>query len=211
MVVAALGARPLGLGLSLLAGVLAALALLVGRFGPPLARGLGRLQPSDTLEDFGATLVEALGKVGALAEPLGPAAVRIMPQSDGYYRCYLAGATLADSRLFADALDELLAPLAAPRYIIPRQVVALPHSWLDALWLLLPRRTDRYGRGVYHAIPAVLSTNHERAEAFADAWNRHVSPGRPLYCQRPEAQAILEVQRGADPFAVTTQMRLLWT
>ncbi len=63
---------------------------------------------------------------------------------------------------------------------------------------------------VYHAVPAYLAANRDRAEAFGRAWNRYVSPGGPLYCRDPLAQAILEAQRGADPFEITTQIRTLW-
>ena len=38
----------------------------------------------------------------------------------------------------------------------------------------------------------------------------HVSSGRALYEGDPKAQAIIQLQRGEDPFAVTTQMRTLW-
>jgi hypothetical protein len=47
--------------------------------------------------------------------------------------------------------------------------------------------------------------------AFEKAWNHYVSAGSALYFKDPRAQAIFEIQRGEDPFAVTTQMRTLWT
>jgi hypothetical protein len=59
-------------------------------------------------------------------------------------------------------------------------------------------------------VPAYLAANRARVQAFRAAWHRHVSAGEPLYAQDPRAQAILAVQRGADPFAVTSQMRALW-
>jgi hypothetical protein len=63
---------------------------------------------------------------------------------------------------------------------------------------------------VYHAVPAALAGSGERVAVFGRAWNRYVSAGRPLSSQDPEGQAVIEVQRGEDPFAVTTQMRTLW-
>jgi hypothetical protein len=138
--------------------------------------------------------------------------VRIVPQADGYYRCYLAGASAAEGALFAESLDELLAPLAAPRYLIPRYVADRPGSALAAarLGLRLALRGGLGGRVVYHAVPGYLAANRDRVAAFERAWWRHVGPGRALYAQEPEAQAILAVQRGADPFDVTAQMRALW-
>lgn len=200
---------------------LAALGLLAGLatagtglawVGRPLARSLGRLGPSDTLEDLAAAVAEGLAATGGIDAKLDAGAVRLVVQGDGYYRCYLDGASLADGRRFAESLDELLAPLGTPRYLIPRYVEDPPRGDAAALLLLLKRSLTRRpgARVVYHAVPAYLAANKQRVEAFAAAWTRHVSPGVPLYAQDPRAQAILDVQQGEDPFKVTTQMRTLW-
>ena len=156
-----------------------------------------------------SALAEALAATGQLAPGLGAGALQVVPQSDGYYRCYLDGATLSESRLFADALDELLAPLDQPRYIVPRYIPRSPRTSWGALRLAL-FGGGRGGTVVYHAVPPALATNQERAVAFGQAWNRYVSPGEPLFNQDPEAQAVIQLQRGEDPFDVTTQMRTLW-
>jgi len=217
------------LGLTLLAGIaLAAFGVLSGAFaltalaliavviaGVLLARSLHasvrRFGPSDALEDFAAAVVEGLRDAGGLASGVNAEAVRVTTQVDGYYRCYLTGASEPESRLFADSLDELLSPLAAPRYIVPRHVVDPPTSTLAAATLALRlRASGAGGRVVYHAVPAYLAANKERAEAFGRAWNHHVSPGDPIYWKDPRAEAIVEAQRGEDVFDVTTQMRVLW-
>ena len=63
---------------------------------------------------------------------------------------------------------------------------------------------------VYHQVPAYLAANRQRVKEFQRAWNRYVSDGEPLFYQQPEAQAIIQVQEGADPFEVSTRMRTLW-
>lgn len=177
-----------------------------------LARSIRRLRPSDALEDIAAALAEGLGATGGIDKGLGADAVKVVMQADGYYRCYLARVSLEESRLFAESLDEVLSPISAPRYIIPRFIADPPQSSLGVALLYL--RGPSGGRAgsnvVYHAVPAYLGVNKERAEAFAAAWNRHVSPGKPLYYQDPQAQGIIEVQRGENLFDVTTQMRMLW-
>jgi hypothetical protein len=60
-------------------------------------------------------------------------------------------------------------------------------------------------------VPSALGSNRKRASGFEKAWNRYVSAGSVLYFKDPRAQAIFEIQRGEDVFAVTTQMRTLWT
>lgn len=177
-----------------------------------LARSLGTVGPSAALEDIAMALAEGLKATGGIGAALGADSVRVSLQHDGYYRCYLAGASLDESRLFAESLDELLSPISSPRYIIPRYIADPPKSSLGAAWLYL-RRNATSGAGskvVYHGVPAYLGANKERVEAFCAAWNRFVSPGKPLYYQDPIAQGIIEVQRGANPFDVTTQMRTLW-
>jgi len=205
--VAAAGPDLLGLAGSL---------VLLGGGGAWLSRSLeqavARSQPSDALEDFVAAVAEALAATGGIAPELGPANVRVVVQEDGQYRCFLDGATTEESARFAEALDQLLSSLAAPRYIIPRYVVSQPTSLLQAATLALRLSTGskRGSTVVYHAVPDWLATNRERADAFARAWQRYVSAGEPLYWKDPTAQAIVAAQRGDDPFDVTTQMRVLW-
>jgi hypothetical protein len=169
--------------------------------------------PSDALEDFGAAVVEGLRDTGLIGSALGTALVRVVAQQDGFYRCYLSDASEDESRLFAESLDELLAPIDGAHYVVPRYVAGQPRSALEALRVVLrgaPSKTR--GRNVvYHAVPSALGENRERATAFQRAWNRYVSRGSALYFKDPRAQAVLELQRGEDPFAVTTQMRTLWS
>lgn len=201
-----------GAELAVLTGGLSAAGLALLGGGRALGARVRRLGPTDALEDLAAALAAALSATGGIAPALGPAAVRVTIERDGYYRCYLDGASADESRLFAESLDELLTPLAFPRYVIPRYVADVPGS-TRAIVALLLREALRGGVGsrvVYHAVPTYLAANRQRVAAFRTAWHRYVSPGEPLYAQDPRALAILAVQRGADPFAVTSQMRALW-
>jgi superfamily II DNA or RNA helicase len=217
--VAAVTGAAAGLGIAglLIGAPVAALAGGLGVAGGLAWRARGtagalrQAGPADTLEAFAAAVAEALWATAAIAGERPPA-VRVVAQADGYYRCALEEASAAESAAFAEALDEVLAPLAAPRYVVPRYVADRPDSALSAaaLGLRLALVGGRGARVVYHAVPAYLAANRERVAAFARAWHHHVSPGEPLYGQDPRAQGILAVQRGADPFAVTSQIRALW-
>jgi superfamily II DNA or RNA helicase len=216
-----------GTGLGVVAALIAGAAgqdlLAVGLGGLFVAGGVGwaarsmrtyanRLGPSSSLDDLAAAIAEALIATGLVDNRLTAAAVRVASQPDGYYRCYLEGATLQDSNVFATELDELLAPIQSPRWIIPRYVSAPPRNFLGGLRLLAGRLgKNRVGAAVvYHAVPALLGANKSRVQAFEVAWNRRVSAGRAIFQDDPKAQAIIQLQRGEDPFAVTTQMRTLW-
>jgi len=217
----------LGTGGGLIAALLTIAAgqdlLAIGLGGLFVAGGVGwaahsmktyadRLGPSSSLDDLAAAVAEALVATSLIDNRLTAASVRVVTQPDGYYRCYLEGATLQDSSVFATALDELLAPLQSPRWIIPRYVSAPPRNFLGGLRLLAGRLgRDRVGSTVvYHAVPGLLGANKTRVQAFEAAWNRRVSAGKALFQDDPRAQAIMQLQRGEDPFAVTTQMRTLW-
>jgi superfamily II DNA or RNA helicase len=175
------------------------------------ARTLGYRSGSvAALEDFGAAIAGALREAGAISPGLGPHAVRITVQSDGYYRCTLSGAAAEESRLFAECLDELLAPLSNPRYIIPIRFGGA-RDLLRSLLSFGRAAERRDENAVYHAVPSYFAGQRARVEVFTRAWNRYVSRGTALYVQDSRAQVILSLQRGTDPFGVTSHLRTAWT
>jgi superfamily II DNA or RNA helicase len=174
------------------------------------ARAAVEAPASGSFADMAAATADALREAGLVS--VGASAVRIEPLPDGQYRARLADVPAAESDTFATALDEVLSPLAHPRYIVPRLVIAPPADERAARRLA---RGAAAGDGVpatvvYHAVPAVLGGNAKLARAFAAAWNARVSPGELLYTGSPEGTGILVAQRGDDPFDVTTQIRTLW-
>jgi superfamily II DNA or RNA helicase len=175
------------------------------------ARRVTAAPSSGSFEDMAAATADALREAGMISRD--SSAVLIEPLPDGSYRARLTNVSAAESATFAAALDEVLSPLAQPRYIVPRLFIAPPASTRAALQLT--RRHHRPGDGipatvVYHAVPAVLGVNARLAKAFARAWNERVSPGELLYTGSPEGAGMLAAQRGDDPFDVTTQIRTLW-
>ncbi len=192
--------------LALAAGALPPL----GWLGRVLASPLLRQDPTGGIRPMAVAVAEGLRKVGAISARARD--VRVALQSDGYYRCYLAGASTEENGLFAEALEELLSPLGNPRCIVPRYLLAGSdplHRTLEALALY---RRPNAGSAVviYHAVPAYFAANGKRVKAFAAAWHRHVSPGRVLYSHGRLAQQILQAQRGENPLEVSTQSRVLW-
>ncbi|MBV9582260.1 MAG: DEAD/DEAH box helicase family protein, partial [Chloroflexi bacterium] len=145
-----------------LVGLVCGAALGVAVAGRSLRTTLTELQPSDTLEDLASAVAAALRATGGI-ESQGD--VHVVLQDDGFYRCYLTGATREESALFAESMDELLAPLVSPRYIIPRAIAAdPPRSSLGAVRRALrPATSDRV---VYHSVPAYLAANKTRVQAF---------------------------------------------
>lgn len=193
----------------LMRAILAASWFLLGKTARQ-ARAAIEAPASGSFADMAEATADALRDAGLVRQ--GAAAVRLEPLPDGEYRARLADVTAAESATFASALDEVMSPLANPRYIVPRLFVAPPAD---------KRAARRLARGatadggvpatvVYHAVPTVLGGNAKLAKVFAAAWRARVSPGEMLYTGSPEGTGILVAQRGDDPFAVTTQIRTLW-
>lgn len=129
-------------------------------------------------------------------------------EPDGSYRLSLADVDAATSERFALALDEVLSPIAAPRYVMPRYVLrSAPVRPRTREWLAGTARADGV---VYHAVPAVLGQNRRRLAGFAAAWNTWISAGEPVYTKTPEGEGVLATHRGEDPLAATTVLRVAW-
>ena len=159
---------------------------------------------------FARAVADGLHDVGD--SPVGSDSVRVEPSSSGHYRVWLDCDDRQVTRVFAEALDEVLAPLGSPRYVIPRFVVPTPQSRSDQrrfAWAQIWRRPIEV-EVVWHAVPTTSGSHRHRADAFARAWNRWVSPGTALYAGSPEGVGVLVAQRGDDPLQITTAMRTEW-
>ncbi|WP_460870277.1 DEAD/DEAH box helicase family protein [Nocardioides pakistanensis] len=166
-----------------------------------------------SLGQVAAAVADALAASGLTT--VGAADVVVEVHPGGEHRCRLEGAE-SDAEVFAVALDEALAPIGTPRYVLSRHTVAgLPdpsdlqplRSADHALSALQGFRPDAE---TWHQVPAVLGVNASRAEAFRTAWTRWVAPGRLLFTGSPEGAGVLAAQQGADPFAATTVLRRHW-
>lgn len=157
------------------------------------------------LAAMGCALAEALHATGLVSR--AAEAVELTADADGAYRVSLSGVPEAESACFAAAFDELVSPLADPRYVIPRYLVNDRSL----------RAAARYASGrpgtndlVYHAVPAVLGENRKRADAFGRAWSRWVSVAEVIYTRNPEGAGILVASAGVSPTDSTTALRTTW-
>jgi hypothetical protein len=162
-----------------------------------------------TLRQLAAAVADALRATGSTS--VGASAVTVRAGRDGWVRCELA-ADDAQSRLFAGCLDELLAPLVDPRWLVSRLVLPVPATPAERRRLAVART---FGRSVdaavtWHAVPAELGRSKATVAAFDDAWHAHVGTGRVVAGRDAEGQALLGLLRGADPFRITSRVRAVW-
>ena len=101
--------------------------------------------------------------------------------------------------MFAASVREVLGPLRNPRYVVPRSADFLTDTWVSKL---LPELIGRYFRkktrrlAMWHAVPSELARNKHLVEIYQRCWNRHVSPGEPVFAQRGEGRELVrEVRR----------------
>jgi hypothetical protein len=195
------GAAPLG-------GVAGALWLLwaayVYRDGTRIASQLRR-RPS--VGAVGAAVADGLHATGQTSA--GADGLEIAVDTDGSYRLHLAGVPEEESALFATSLEEALAPIAAPRYLVSRPVV----GDLDPLARLRLGVSGRHAAEAeaWHAVPTALGRRAADAKAFRVAWEHWVGGSGLLYTGSPEGAGVLAAQRGVDPFDVTAVIRRHWS
>jgi hypothetical protein len=139
---------------------------------------------------------------------VGSAAVATTLDERGEYRCVLDGVPPDVSAAFASALEEVVSPMASPRYVVPRWVRVGPVDNADGILAALGRL--RPDAEVWHSVPTLLGTTGTRAQAFARSWDHWVGGGQAVYTGSPEGEGVLVANRGSDPFAVTTVMRTQW-
>ena len=133
-------------------------------------------------------------------------------EPDGATRCRLADVPPAASAAFAHALEELVAPVAEPRWLVARSVVARPADDRAARRLARARALGRPVDALltWHAVPAACCADSGRLDAFAAAWQEHVGPARLVRCRDAEGLVLLDLLRGADPFGVHLQRVRTW-
>lgn len=120
-----------------------------------------------------------------------PDEVLVEPEASGHWVVRLAGADAPRSQRFAVAVEQILAPVDFPRYIVSRR-------------LGLRRAV------MWHAVPDEFGVNKQAAAGFLHHWQRFVSRGQILYTGSPEGAGIAGTIRGLDPMDLGTAMYAQW-
>ncbi|ETW22177.1 DEAD/DEAH box helicase family protein [Mycobacterium gastri] len=167
-------------------------------------------QAPNALEQLAAAVADAL-RAGGGADR-GSDALRITVDPDGWIRCELGGVPTEQSQRFTAALDELLGPLTEPRYLVGRKILTPPTGRV-ARGLFAARAVVGLplpGAIAWHGVPQWFARRKDRLGALLQSWQQHIGPPRHLRADSPEGQAILELFRGDNPLALTTQLRTTW-
>ena len=167
--------------------------------------GLPAALPLDLAARAVAEAHVELGELSAAAA----ASLSLEPRASGYLRCRLIDASPAESARFTAALEEVLAPVATPRYLVSR-LVGDPGTGAAALVLRRLLRRPAFALA-WHAVPEDLGRRKDRAEAFARAWRRWVGPGELVFTQRSEAGRAVLAEAAAQGSVYEALRRDVWT
>ena len=199
--------RPV-LALVVLAAIAARVVLLRRRRVEEGRRILREATTPVSVLRIACAVADGLHRTGLVSQ--GATAVDVELDEVGDYRCLLRGVPEDQSALFAEALDEVVSPIATPRYVVPRWVV----TGLDQS----PRRALDAASGrvvadavVWHAVPTALGTNKQRAAEFARAWDLWLGGGDAVATGSPEGAGVLAAQQRAGPLDATTVIRRHWS
>ncbi|MBN1361728.1 MAG: DEAD/DEAH box helicase family protein [Sedimentisphaerales bacterium] len=126
---------------------------------------------ASSMKQIGKALLKSLIEVETIETR--PSHIRVVAESGSYgtVSCTLKGATTRERSVFLEALQELLAPIDNPRYLLVRK---------SPLGTLVRRD--------YHAVPKVLAKNKESADHFARMWTRYVGPCDLVYTRSVEGR-----------------------
>lgn len=113
---------------------------------------------SKDIQQIGDALLNSLVKAGAIRTNNSKLKVETSVDNWGAVYCHLEGGTTFDKSTFINALQEIIAPIDNPRYVIIRK----------NRFMLFVKQKD------YHSVPEILGRNKNLAEYFQSQWERLV-------------------------------------
>jgi superfamily II DNA or RNA helicase len=176
-------------------GMLAAGSVGLGAAMVRLRRVERELGDAPPLDLVAHAIVDAYLALGEISEGAA-ASLAIEPRASGYLRCALHQATSQEATRFTAALQDVIEPVDAPRYLISRLVPGGRRGPLRRLGRVLLGRPAFLRQ--WHAVPDDLGRTKARATAFAQAWRRWLGPSTLLFTQRSDEGRRALAEAGAQ-------------
>lgn len=137
---------------------------------------------SKDIQRIGDALLNALMKAGAIHTNRSALKVEASVDSQGAIFCHLEGGTTFEKSTFINALQEIVAPVDNPRYVIVRKSRSV----------FFRKQED------YHSVPGILGRNKELAEYFRHQWQQLVGPCDLIFTRTIEGRRLLLKSRIAS-------------
>jgi len=113
---------------------------------------------SKDIQQIGEALLNSLIKSGTIKTDYSKLKVEATVDNWGAVFCHLEGGSTYDKSVFINALQEVIAPVDNPRYVIIRK----------NRFMLFVKQKD------FHSVPEILGRNKNMAEYFKNQWERLV-------------------------------------
>ncbi len=127
------------------------------------------------MQRIGETLMQSLIKAGTIHTEVTQLKVASSVNRWGTVYCHLEGGTTFEQSAFINALQEIIAPIENPRYVIIRK----------NRFMLFMKQKD------YHAVPEVLGKNKNLAEYFKSRWEQLVGACDLIFTRTIEGRQLL--------------------
>ena len=130
---------------------------------------------SKDIQQIGDALLSALIKAGVINTDFSKLKVETSVDNWGAIYCHLEGGTTFDKSTFINALQEVIAPIDNPRYVIIRK----------NMFMLFIKQKD------YHSVPEMLGRNKNLAEYFKNQWERFVGSCDLIFTRTIDGRKLL--------------------
>lgn len=130
---------------------------------------------SKDIQQIGNTLLHSLINAGAITTDFSKLKVETSVDNWGAVFCHLEGGTTFDKSTFINALQEIIAPIDNPRYVIIRK----------NRFMLFVKQKD------YHSVPEILGRNKNLAEYFQSQWERLVGSCDLIFTRTIDGRKLL--------------------
>lgn len=130
---------------------------------------------SKDIQQIGDALLNSLVKAGAIRTDNSKLKVETSIDNWGAVYCHLEGGTTFDKSTFINALQESIAPIHNPRYVIIRK----------NRFMLFVNQKD------YHSVPEILGRNKKIAEYFQSQWERLVGACDLIFTRTIDGRKLL--------------------
>ncbi len=130
---------------------------------------------SKDIQQIGDALLNSLVKAGTIRTDNSKLKVETSVDNWGAVYCHLEGGTTFDKSSFINALQEVIAPIDNPRYVIIRK----------NRFMVFVKQKD------YHSVPEILGRNKNLAEFFQNQWERLVGTCDLIFTRTIDGRKLL--------------------
>lgn len=130
---------------------------------------------SKDIQRIGDALIHSLLQAGAIHTDMLQLKVDTSVDNFGAVYCHLEGGTTFEQSTFINALQEIIAPIDNPRYLIVRK----------SRFLFFVKQQD------YHSVPEILGRNKDLAEYFSNQWKRLVGTCDLVFTRTIEGRKLI--------------------